>query len=77
MKTITEVDMGEFIIECTRCAEGDPGHREDCLVAFLVDSPLPAIFDDEEERALRALCDGGLLPADPRLGPNDLRATGT
>lgn len=77
MHTIQEVAMGEFIIECQRCADGDDAHRQDCLVAFLVDAPATPIgFDDQEEQALRALRQGGLLPPDVRIGPDDdLRKT--
>jgi hypothetical protein len=71
--------MGEFIIECHRCAEGDAAHRAECLVAILVDAPdAPVEFDDTEDKALRALRDGGLLPADLEIpSTNDLRATGS
>ncbi|MFP5225486.1 MAG: hypothetical protein ACLGH3_08065 [Actinomycetota bacterium] len=71
--------MGEFIIECHRCAEGDETHRAECLVAILVDAPdAPLAFDDSEDRALRALREGGLLPPDLAIPvSDDLRATGS
>ncbi|MCA1830268.1 MAG: hypothetical protein ABR552_04395 [Actinomycetota bacterium] len=55
--------MPALVIDCQRCLEGDQAHRDDCLVAFIIDRPEGAIvFDVEEERALRSLRDGGLLP---------------
>lgn len=73
--------MTEFIIECSRCADGDPGHGEDCLVAFIIGldaaEPAPILFDDVEARAVRALRDGGLLPAGLRLPSDPLGATGS
>jgi hypothetical protein len=55
---------GGLVIDCSGCPmrEAD-GHCEDCLVAYILDRPEGAIvFDAAEERALRALREGGLLP---------------
>lgn len=61
-----------LVIECERCATGDEEHREDCLVSFIVDrEPGAIVFDVAQERALRSLRDGGLLPGvniDARTG---------
>jgi hypothetical protein len=58
-----------LIIDCARCPNrGDEAACEDCLVAYIMDRPEGAIvFDAAEERALRALREGGLLP-DVRFG---------
>jgi hypothetical protein len=51
-------------IDCDTCVARDTGACDDCVVTFLLDRPAGAIvFDVEEERALRALHDGGLAPA--------------
>ena len=58
-----------LIIDCSNCPNrsGDAACA-DCLVAYILDRPEGAIvFDAAEERALRALRDGGLLP-DVRFG---------
>jgi hypothetical protein len=51
-------------IDCEACPERrGKDHCDECIVAFLLDRPPGAIvFDVAEERALRALRDGGLLP---------------
>ncbi len=52
-------------IECESCAMQHSAHCADCIVSVLVD-PNPRrtaiVIDAEEERALRALADGGLVP---------------
>ena len=53
-----------FMIDCSGCPNraGDEA-CEDCLVGYILERPEGAIvFDAAEERALRALRDGGLLP---------------
>jgi hypothetical protein len=58
----------EFVIDCSGCPNRSEEPCEDCLVAYILDRPEGAIvFDAAEERALRALRDGGLLP-DVRFG---------
>jgi hypothetical protein len=58
-----------FVIDCSTCPNrSEEEHCEDCLVGYILDRPEGAIiFDAAEERALRALRDGGLLP-DVRFG---------
>jgi hypothetical protein len=58
-----------FVIDCSTCpSRADQEHCVDCLVGYILDRPEGAIiFDAAEERALRALRDGGLLP-DVRFG---------
>lgn len=74
--------MSEYTIECHDCANGDPAHRADCLIALLEDLDAkpgdPVVFDDAEVRALQVLRAGGLLPASTIL-PSDmeLRSTGS
>ena len=54
---------GPLIIDCKECLNGSDEHRADCIVSFILDRPKGAIvFDAAEERALRSLRDGGLLP---------------
>jgi hypothetical protein len=61
-----------LVIDCTTCPNRTENACDDCLVAYILDRPEGAIvFDAAEERAIRALRDGGLLP-DVRFG----RATG-
>jgi hypothetical protein len=64
-------DGSELVIDCSTCPNRQGGGSEecdDCLVAYILDRPEGAIvFDAAEERALRALRDGGLLP-DVRFG---------
>jgi hypothetical protein len=61
-----------LVIDCTNCPNRTENACVDCLVAYILDRPEGAIvFDAAEERAIRALRDGGLLP-DVRFG----RATG-
>jgi hypothetical protein len=53
----------EFVIDCSTCPNRADEHCEDCLVGYILDRPEGAIvFDAAEERALRALREGGLLP---------------
>jgi hypothetical protein len=61
-----------FVIDCSACPNRPPNQVgndggeqacDDCLVGYILDRPDGAIiFDAAEERALRALRDGGLLP---------------
>ncbi|HEX9775735.1 MAG TPA: hypothetical protein VGB83_09170 [Actinomycetota bacterium] len=53
-----------YVIDCERCPKRtDERECEDCIVAYLVDKPAGAVvFDVAEERAIRALADGGLIP---------------
>ena len=62
-------DQG-LVLDCSSCPERD-GDREcdGCLVAYILDRPEGAVvFDAAEERALRALRSGGLLPDEVRFG---------
>ena len=66
-------DDNGLVIDCSDCAMRGTEACEDCLVSYILDRPEGAvIFDAAEERALRSLRDGGLLP-DLRFG----RLTGT
>jgi hypothetical protein len=58
-----------LVIDCSSCPNRTGAEAcSDCLVAYILDRPDGAIvFDAAEERALRALRDGGLLP-DVRFG---------
>jgi hypothetical protein len=57
-----------LVIDCTSCPNRTENACDDCLVAYILDRPEGAIvFDAAEERALRALREGGLLP-DVRFG---------
>lgn len=48
-------------IDCGDCAMRETATCDDCIVTFLLDGRDGAIvFDVEEERALRALAEGGL-----------------
>ena len=50
-------------IDCSGCPKRADGECDDCIVSYLLDRPEGAvIFDAEEERALRSLREGGLLP---------------
>lgn len=54
---------GGLVIDCSNCPNRTESACEDCLVAYILDRPEGAIvFDAAEERALRALREGGLLP---------------
>jgi hypothetical protein len=56
--------QNELVIDCSACPNR-VGEREceDCLVAFIIDRSGDAVvFDVQQERALRALSEGGLLP---------------
>ncbi len=65
-----------LLIDCSSCPNRTDEHCEDCLVGYILDRPEGAIvFDAAEERALRALRDGGLLP-DVRFGRQGHRSTG-
>ena len=51
-------------IDCETCFARDSDACGDCIVTFLLERPEGAVvFDVAEERALRALHDGGLAPA--------------
>ncbi len=64
---VAESNSG-LVIDCSACPNRTDGACEDCLVAYILDRPEGAIvFDAAEERALRALREGGLLP-DVRFG---------
>jgi hypothetical protein len=67
--TSDSFDMSDgLLIDCSACPHRGRSECEDCLVAYLLDRPEGAvIFDVAEERALRALREGGLLP-DVRFG---------
>jgi hypothetical protein len=50
-------------IDCDTCAAHRTDACGDCIVTYLLDRPEGAvIFDVEQERAIRALQDGGLAP---------------
>lgn len=50
-------------IDCDDCVMQHTDACADCIVTFLLDRPPGAVlFDVEEERAVRALQDGGLAP---------------
>jgi hypothetical protein len=52
-----------FVIDCSGCEKRASGECGECIVSFILDRPEGAvIFDAAEERALRTLRDGGLLP---------------
>ena len=52
-----------FVIDCSDCDRRARGECDDCIVSFILDRPPGAVvFDAAEERALRSLRDGGLLP---------------
>lgn len=58
-----------LVIDCSDCPARAEGECDDCLVAFILDRPDGAIvFDAAQERAIRALRDGGLLPGEVRFG---------
>jgi len=64
-------DQG-FVIDCSGCERRARGECDDCIVSFILDRPEGAvIFDAAEERAIRSLREGGLLPT---FGPK--RKTG-
>lgn len=52
-------------ISCDDCAMQDTDHCRDCVVSFICDrDPDDAIvIDASEERAVRLLIEGGLVPA--------------
>ena len=53
----------ELVIDCEGCPNRAAGGCDDCLVAYILDRPEGAVvFNVAEERAIRALRDGGLLP---------------
>ena len=51
-------------IDCGECVMAGTSACDDCIVSFIVGrEPGDAVvFDAEEERALRTLSDGGLVP---------------
>lgn len=52
-----------MLIDCDDCTMKNSSACDDCIVTFLLDRPEGAVvFDVTEERALRALHDGGLTP---------------
>ena len=66
-----------FVIDCSGCPNrvGEQA-CDDCLVGYILDRPEGAIvFDAAEERALRALRDGGLIP-DVKFGRHHRRSAG-
>lgn len=60
-------------ISCDDCVMQHTDTCEDCIVTALLERPSGAlVFDFEEERAIRALQEGGLAPATrylPIAGP--------
>jgi hypothetical protein len=61
-------------IDCQTCVARETDACDGCLVTFLLDRPEGAIvFDVAEERALRALHDGGLAPELRYRGESDAR----
>ena len=57
----------ELVIDCEGCPNRESGGCDDCLVAYILDrSEGAVVFNVAEERAIRALREGGLLP-DVRL----------
>ncbi len=56
--------MGELVISCGDCAMAATSACDDCVVSFILErEPGDAlVIDAEEERALRALGDQGLVP---------------
>ena len=54
-----------LVIDCSRCPDRQGEVAcEGCIVAYIIDRPEGAVvFDAAEERAIRALRDGGLLPS--------------
>src|SRR5687768_15237458 len=53
----------QLIIDCTGCPNRTDTECADCLVAYIIDKSGDAVvFDVAEERALRALSAGGLMP---------------
>ncbi|HVL97940.1 MAG TPA: hypothetical protein VM324_01435 [Egibacteraceae bacterium] len=50
-------------IDCGECAMQHTDACQDCIVTYLLDRPEGAVvFDADEQRAIRALQDGGLAP---------------
>jgi len=51
-------------IDCDTCAMAGTGACDDCVVSFVLrrEPGEALVIDAEEERALRALGDGGLVP---------------
>ncbi|MFA5889690.1 MAG: hypothetical protein WDA27_01850 [Actinomycetota bacterium] len=50
-------------LDCSDCPGREADACDGCLVSYVLDCPAGAvIFDVDEERALRSLRDGGLLP---------------
>jgi hypothetical protein len=50
-------------IDCGDCVMQHTDACDDCIVTFLLDRPRGAVvFDVAEERAIRALQEGGLAP---------------
>lgn len=59
------LEGGALVLDCGSCPDrvGD-AECDGCIVAYLLDRPEGAVvFNAAEERAIRALRDGGLLPS--------------
>ena len=56
--------MGDRIIDCGECVMAGTDACEDCVVTFIVerDPGDAVVIDADEERALRALGETGLVP---------------
>ena len=56
--------MGDLSIDCGECVMAHTEACDDCVVTFILSrEPGDAVIvDAEEERALRALGEGGLVP---------------
>jgi hypothetical protein len=58
-----QTDGSWLDIDCDTCAMKGTGECKDCVVTYILDRPEGAvIFDAEEERAIRSMVRGGLLP---------------
>jgi hypothetical protein len=56
--------MGDRIIDCADCVMAGTSACDDCVVTFIIErEPGDAVvIDADEERALRALGENGLVP---------------
>jgi hypothetical protein len=56
--------MGTRTIDCADCVMAGTSACTDCVVTFILDRSEgdAVVIDADEERALRALGDGGLVP---------------
>jgi len=54
-----------MLIDCDSCEMQNTSHCKDCVVTYMLE-PKPdrgaVVIDADEERALRELADGGLVP---------------